>query len=156
MCASNTSRDLSLIVTGQADFSRCFSQHPGIFAGMLIVAGLAVTFLDRLVLCSFRDILMTSEAETDVKGPQTDSRSLDLVTVVAFTVSYRRMYHLSEQSRITGTMLCVTVNAFICDWVTLMGSNEPGVPRFMAGTTQIIAKHVQQSRLVCHVRHVTG
>jgi len=58
---------LSLFMAVQADFGRRFSQHADILAGMGVVARLAFTLLDRLMLRRVRDIVMTFQAEPTVK-----------------------------------------------------------------------------------------
>ena len=155
MNAPNLRLLLSLFMAVQADFGRRLSQHADILAGMGVVARLAFTLFDRLMLRRVRDIVMTFQAEPTVKGQNPDRGALDLVTVVTVAVSHRRVDYLPEQSRITGTVLCVAVDAPGCDRVVLMGRFEPGTSRFMTGSTHVIAGHLQQSRMVCHVRAVT-
>jgi hypothetical protein len=132
----------------QADFGRSFRQHAGILAGMIGVAGLAVTLLDRLMLRRARDIVMTGQAESAFKGLEVNIGTLDLVTVVAVAASHRRMDNLPKKSRITGTVLRVAFDAPGCDRIPLVGRNELGAFRFMTGSTQVAACHVQQCRII--------
>lgn len=103
------------------------------------MAGPAVTFLDRFVLCRSRDVVMTGKAEPFVNGLKADYVTLDLVAVVAVAASYRRVDHFPEQSGVGGTVLGVTIYATRCDRVVLMGSIEPGTPHLMTGSTEFAA-----------------
>jgi hypothetical protein len=147
---------LSLVMTVQADFCGRFRKHSGIFTGMHAMARLAVTLPDRFVLCLIRNVIMTNQAKPAFNGQDLDSGAVDLVTVVAVAAAHRRVDHFSEQSRITGTMLCVTVNASVPDRIVLMGLNKRGAVYFMTGTAQVIFRHVQQARIICHVGLVAG
>jgi len=133
-----------LVMALQADFGRRFSQHAGIIAGMLGVARLAFPRLDRLVLRCIRDVIMTGQAEPAVKGLHSNRGPFDLVTVVAIAVPHRRVDNLPEQTRSTGTVWCVAVDAPGCDRVALMSGSKPDAVQFVTGATQVAAGHAQQ------------
>ena len=78
------------------------------------------------------------------------------MAVITITLPDRGMYNLSEQSRVTGTVLGMAVGAPVFDRVTLMSINKFFTFDFMAGSAEFLAFHVQQSRIVCHVRSMTG
>jgi len=141
----------SLVVAVQADFCGCFCEHPSIFTGMHAMARLAVSLLDRFVLRLTRNVIMTSQTKTAFNGQDFDSGAVDPVTVVTVSAAHRRVDHFSEQSRITGTMLGVTVDAPVLDRIVLMGLDKRSAVYFMAGTAQVISRHVQQARIIRHV-----
>ena len=91
----------SLVMAVQADLGRCFLQHSGILAGMRGMAGQAFTVLYRFVLRCARHIVMTGQAESAINGAHFNSGTLDLVTLITFAASYRRVGHLPEKSRVT-------------------------------------------------------
>jgi hypothetical protein len=90
---------------------------------MLCVACLTVTFLDRFVLSGSRYIVMASQAEYAVKCLQINGRAFNLVTIVAVAAAYRRVDYLSKESRVTGTMLRMAIDAPGFNRVPLMGRN---------------------------------
>jgi hypothetical protein len=116
---------LTLIMTISANFGWFIVKHTGIFTGMLGVAGLAITFLNRFVLCRSRDIVMTGKAESVVDRAKTDHVTLDLVTVIAVATSHRRVDHFPEQPGIGGTVLGMTIDASGRNRVVLVGRVEP-------------------------------
>ena len=130
---------LTLIMTISANFGRVIIKQAGIFTGMLGVAGLAITFLDRFVLCRSRDIVMTGKAEVVADRKKTDHDALDLVTVIAVATSHRRVDHFPEQPGISGTVLGMAIDASGRNRVVLVGRIEPGAAHFMTGRTEIDA-----------------
>ena len=130
---------LTLIMTISADFGRVIIKQTGIFTGMLGVAGLAITFLDRFVLCRSRDIVMTGKAELVAERKKTDHVALDLVAVVAVTTSHRRVDHFPEQPGIGGAVLGMAIDTSARNRVVLVGRIEPGTAHCMTGRTEIDA-----------------
>jgi hypothetical protein len=57
-----------MVMAIQTDPGRRLSEHADILTGMLGVTHLTVTLLDRFMLCCPRDIFMTSQTETFVRG----------------------------------------------------------------------------------------
>ena len=80
-----------------------------------------------------RNSIMTGQAEPIIKGQQLNSGTFDLVTVIAVAVPHGWMDHLPKQAWITGTVLCVAVNAPVCDRIVLMGCHEFSVASIMTG-----------------------
>ena len=99
---------------------------------------------------------MTSQTKTAFNGQDTDSGAVDPVTVVTVAAAHRWVDHFSEQSLIAGTMLRVTVDAPVSDRIILVGLNKRGAVYFMAGTAQIISRHVQQAGIIRHVGLMAG
>ena len=141
----------SLVVAVQTDFCGCFCKHPSIFTGMHAMARLAVSLLDRFVLRLARNVIMTSQAKTAFNGQDFDSGAVDPVTVVTVAASHRRVDHFSEQSLVAGTMLSVTVDAPVFDRIVLVGLDKRSAVYFMAGTAQVLSRHVQQARIIRHM-----
>jgi len=148
-------RPVTLIMTFPANFGRFIGQHSGILTGMHGMALLAVTLLDRHVLSRGRNLIVTGQAEPTFNSLHGNCGAIDLVTVITIATAHRGVDNFPEQSRITGTMLGVAVDASVFDRVALMGRNELGVFNRMTRGAEVVVRYVQQARLVTHMRVVT-
>jgi hypothetical protein len=67
---------------------------------MIGMTRLALTILDRLMLCRTRNIFMAGQAEPAFKRLKFDSGALNLVTVVTVAASDRRVDYRPQKFRI--------------------------------------------------------
>ena len=63
MCTAHARFVLPVLVTIEADLRRRVSQHAGILAGMLGMAGLAIPFLNWFMLRCAGHVIVTVQAE---------------------------------------------------------------------------------------------
>ena len=78
-----------------------------------------------------RYIFMTGKAKSIFKGLQLDGRTVYPVTVIAFTIPDRWVYHLPQQPRITGAMLGMAVNTPVFNRVIAVGRYEGSLGKIM-------------------------
>jgi hypothetical protein len=100
MNTADASIPLILIVTGQTDGCRRLIEHPGIFAGVLVVAGLAVSHHHRRMLCHLRDIIMTHHTQTALNLGGQNRLTIKLVAAVTVSATNRLMDHFTQQTDI--------------------------------------------------------